>query len=161
MSDEDVGAAGAHLPAGTELSRTVHMTRRFKAPRERVFRAWADPDELARWFPRRVEGGLALGARTVLVWPDIRVWWDVLESEPPRTWVFRWPWLVDERIITTVRVTIEPAGYGSELVLEDGPFPLEQPGGLDAWAEALEGWGEALAMLRAYVDFSVDIRPRL
>jgi putative phosphoribosyl transferase len=37
---------------------------------------------------------------------------------------------------------------------------FEEPGALDAWAEALQGWGEALAMLRAQLDFSVDIRPR-
>jgi hypothetical protein len=44
--------------------------------------------------------------------------------------------------------------------LTDGPFPLGEPGAIDAWGEALLIWGEALAMLRAQVDFSVDIRPR-
>jgi len=34
------------------------------------------------------------------------------------------------------------------------------PGVLDASAEALEGWGEALAWLRGVVDFSSDLRPR-
>ena len=58
------------------------------------------------------------------------------------------------------RLSAIQAEHGSRLELTDGPFPLEEPGGLDAWAEALEGWGEAIAMLRAYLDFSVDIRPR-
>jgi hypothetical protein len=31
---------------------------------------------------------------------------------------------------------------------------------LDAYAEALEGWGEALTWLRGVVDFSSDLRPR-
>ena len=44
--------------------------------------------------------------------------------------------------------------------LEDGPFELDRPGGIDAWAEAIQTWSEALVMLRAYLDFSVDIRPR-
>ncbi len=96
----------------------------------------------------------------MLVWPDRRVWWDVIEAHPSRAFVFRWPWLPDERLITTVRVTIEPAGYGSRLDLADGPFPLDQPGAIDAWAEALQTWGETLAMLRAHLDFSVDLRPR-
>jgi hypothetical protein len=37
-------------------------------------------------------------------------------------------------------------------------FPLDLPGGIDAWADALQGWGETLVMLRAYLDFSTDVR---
>jgi uncharacterized protein YndB with AHSA1/START domain len=155
MSEED-----ACLPPGTEMQRTVRLVQRFEAPPDRVFSAWSDPEELARWLPRRVEGGLAVGARTVLVWPDRRVWWDVVESRRSQSFIFRWPWLPDEHLVTTVTVTIKPAGYGSRLELTDGPFPLDEPGAIDAWAEALQGWGEALAMLRAQLDFSVDIRPR-
>ena len=40
------------------------------------------------------------------------------------------------------------------------PFDLRVPGVLDAYAEALEGWGEALAWLRGVVDFSSDLRSR-
>jgi len=155
MSDEE-----QRFSPGVESGRMVHMVRRLNAPPERVFRAWADPEELARWFPERIEGGLAVGARSTLVWPDRRVWWDVIEAHPSRAFVFRRPWLPDERLITTVRVTIEPAGYGSRLDLADGPFALDQTGAIDAWAGALESWAEALAMLRAHLDFSVDLRPR-
>ena len=155
MGDETIP-----LPAGTELRRTVRMVRRLNAPPERVSRAWADPEELARWLPERVEGALAVGARTVLVWPDRRVWWEVIEVRAGRAFAFHRPWLPDERLVTTVRITIEPAGYGTRLELEDGPFPLDQPGVIDAWAEALQGWSEALTLLRAHLDFSVDLRTR-
>jgi len=138
----------------------VELERRLSAAPERVYRAWADPEELARWFPVRIEGGLAVGARSILVWPDRRVWWDVLEAIPNRSFVFRSPWLPDERLVTTASVTIEPAGYGSRLVVRDGPFQIDQPEVLDAWAAALEGWSEALTMLRAQLDFSVDLRAR-
>ncbi len=148
------------LPPGSDLQRTVRLARRINAPPERVSRAWSDPDELARWLPEQVEGALAEDARTVLVWRDRRVWWDVVEATAGRAFVFRRPWLTDESLVTTVKVTISPSGYGTRLRLEDGPFPLEQPGGLDAWAEAIQTWSEALVMLRAYLDFSVDIRPR-
>src|SRR5450759_4597785 len=103
------------LPDGTELQRTVRMIRRLNAPPERVSRAWSDPEELARWLPERVEGALAEDARTVLVWRDRRVWWDVVEIETGRTFTFRRPWLQDERLVTTVRVTIAPSGYGTRL----------------------------------------------
>ena len=147
------------LPAGTEPDRWVRMRRRLNAPPERVLRAWSDPEELARWFPERIEGGMAVGARSTLVWPDRRVWWEILEAGNLR-FAFRWPWLGDERLITTVHVRIYPAGYGSRLDLEDGPFPIGEAGALDAWAEAIEGWAEALALLRAHLDFSVDLRVR-
>jgi hypothetical protein len=86
--------------------------------------------------------------------------WDVVEAEPSSTFVFRRPSSSDEQLITTVRVTIDPVGYGSRLQLEDGPFPLDEASGLDAWAKAVERWSEALTMLRAHLDFSVDVRRR-
>lgn len=147
----------AGLSAGAELDRWVRMRRRLNAPPDRVSRAWSDPEELARWLPERVEGGLAVGSRSTLLWPDRRIWWDVVEAAE-RRFVFRRPWLADEQLITTVEVLVEPAGYGTRLDLRDGPFPLDQIGVLDAWAEAIESWSEALALLRAHLDFSVDLR---
>jgi hypothetical protein len=54
----------------------------------------------------------------------------------------------------------EPVDHGTLFSVADGPFDLRVPGVLDAYAEALEGWGEALAWLRGVVDFSSDLRPR-
>ena len=141
-----------------ELVRTVRLERRVDAPPYRVYRAWSSPEALAEWFPDAVEGSLAPGTRSVLVFPDQRVWWDVLESEPYTTFKFKWPWLPDEDVTTVATVTITPRGYGSTVKVEDGPFDLSRPAVLDAYAECLSGWGEALAQLRAVVDFSVDLR---
>lgn len=146
-------------PAGVSLQRTVRLARRLEAPPERVSRAWADPEELARWLPDRVEGALAVGARTELVWPDRRLWWEVTDVEIGRLFAFRRGWLADLSLVTRVRVTFAPSGYGTQVRLEDGPFPLDRPGGIDAWADAIQTWSEALVMLRAHVDFSVDVRP--
>ncbi len=146
-------------PAGGP-HRTIHMERRLQASPDRVSRAWTDADELARWLPLRIEGTLAEGARTVLVLGGRRTWWEVIEERAGELFVFRSPWLRGDKVITTVRISIRPSGYGTMLQLEDGPFPVDQPDGLDAWAEALERWSEALVMLRAYLDFSVDVRER-
>ena len=140
--------------------RWIRLRRRLDASPERVFRAFADPEELVRWFPVRIDGALAVGTRTTLVWRDQRVWWDVVEAHPSSRFVFRWPWRADDALVTTVTVAISPSGYGSRLDLEDGPFPIATPAGLDAWAAGLEGWGEALMLLRGALDFSVDLRPR-
>ncbi len=148
----------ASLPAGVDPRRWVRLRRRLNAPPQRVFRAWTDPEEIARWLPARVEGGLAVGSRSVLVWPDRRVWWDMLVAQPDERIRFHRPWQDDERLTTDARLLITPAGYGSRLDVEDGPFTIDAPGGLDAWAEAIEWWADALAKLRAHLDFSVDIR---
>jgi uncharacterized protein YndB with AHSA1/START domain len=147
-------------PGASSLRRTIRMTRRLDAPPERVSRAWTDPEELARWLPDRVEGALAVGARTELVWPDRRLWWEVTEVVTGRRFAFRRGWLPDLSLITSVTVSFTPSGYGTWLRLEDGPFPLDLPGGLDAWADAIQTWSEALVMLRAHLDFSVDVRPK-
>ena len=77
-----------------------------------------------------------------------------------RRFEFHLPWLPGETWETTASVLLEPAGYGTLLTLTDGPFDLLVPGVLDAYAEALEGCGEALAWLRGVVDFSSDLRTR-
>ena len=160
MTDTVAGSAGSTSIPDSTSPRFIRMHRRLGASPDRVFRAWTDPEELARWFPDRIEGGLAVGSRSTLVWPDQRVWWEVAEVTPNRRFVFRWPWLADERIVTTVTVSITAQGYGSRLDLSDGPFPIDQAGGLDAWADGVEGWADALAKIRAYLDFSVDLRWR-
>ena len=140
--------------------RTVRMVRRFSAPPSRLYRCWTDPEELVRWFPERIEGSLALATRSILVFPDQRVSWDVSVLQSDRRFEFRWPWLPDSAWETTVSIALEPAGYGTLMTLTDGPFDVRVPGVLDAYAEATEGWGEALAWLRGYADFSVELRAR-
>jgi uncharacterized protein YndB with AHSA1/START domain len=153
--------ASARSAGGTRDSvRWIRMERLLDASPARVHRAFSDPGALAEWFPVQVEGSLTPGTRSVLIWPDQRLWWDVLSSEPERLFRFRWPWAPDESIQTEVTIKLEPRGYGTRLSLTDGPFDVSRPGVLDAYAEALEGWGEALAHLRASVDFSVELRHR-
>jgi uncharacterized protein YndB with AHSA1/START domain len=140
--------------------RYVRMVRRFDASRARVFRSLSDPEEMVRWFAEEVRGSLAAGTRTTLVFPESRIWWDTVTLENDKVFEIRWPWLPDDSYLTTARFTFEPLGYGTQLTLTDGPFDLRQPGVLEAWAEANEGWGETLAWLRGWVDFSVELRPR-
>lgn len=142
----------------TDSVRTISTQHRLDAPPYRVHRAWASPDELTTWFPDAVEGSLAPGTRSTLVFPSQRIWWDVTEVEPDRLFVFRWPQLPDERLVTTVAVAITPRGYGSVVELREGPFDLALPDVSAAYARSLLGWGEALSNLRAVIDYSVDLR---
>ena len=140
--------------------RFVRMVRRFDASRARVFRSLSDPEEMVRWFAEEVRGSLAVGTRTTLVFPHSRTWWDTVTLENDVLFEFRWPWLPGDTYETTCRIELEPLGYGTQLTLTDGPFDLRIPGVLEAYAEACEGWGEALAWLRGWVDFSVELRDR-
>ena len=76
----------------TDQARWVQVTRRIDASPSRVHRAWSDPEELAGWFPRQVEGSLTVGTRSILTWHDRRVPIDVLASDPPHLFQFRWSW---------------------------------------------------------------------
>lgn len=138
--------------------RWVNITRYLDASPSRVHRAWSDPDELTSWFSRGVEGSLTVGTRSILTWHDRRIPLDVLESDPPSRFRFRWTWLPDDSYPTEVTVDLSPHGYGSQVTLRDGPFDLTVEGVLDAYAEALEGWGDALGNLRSVVDYSNDLR---
>lgn len=153
-------AHGTGTDARDPSTRYVRQERLLDSSAERAFRAWSDPEELARWLPEQIEGALAEGARSVLLWSRTRIWWEVQEVHPNDTFVFRRPWLPDDGLVTTVRITVRDVGYGCRVELADGPFPVDSAAGLEAWATAIRTWAEALTMLRAYLDFSVDVRPR-
>jgi uncharacterized protein YndB with AHSA1/START domain len=145
---------------GTPGTRSVELVRTFAAIPSRVYRLLADPEELTRWYVERVEGSLATGTRSGLVWPDARAWWEVQVSESGRRIRLLRPRGPGDRWVTTVDIALERAGAGTRLTLTEGPFDLAEPGALDAWAEALEDWTDTLALLRAYADYAVDLRPR-
>ncbi len=136
------------------------MERLLDASPERVYRAWSDPEPMSSWFAPSVEGSLAVGTRSILVWASRRVWLDMLEAEPARRIRFRWAPSTVGTMATEVTVEILPHGYGTRLTLHDGPFDVNHPAGLDLWAEAIESWADTLANLRAQLDFSVDLRRR-
>lgn len=79
-------------------------------------------------------------------------------SDPPGRFRFRWTPVAGASPMTTVTVTIDPYGYGSRVTLEDGPYDLTAPGGVEAFGRTAEAWGAALANLRARIDFGADLR---
>ncbi len=136
----------------------IRAQRLLDAPPERVHRAWSDPEELASWLCRAVEGSLLVGARSTLLWSDRSLVIDVLESDPPSRFSFRWTAAPSHPAATTVTITIDRYGYGSRVTLEDGPFDVALPGMALAFGDAAVDWGQAIANLRARVDFGVDLR---
>ena len=71
----------------------LHFTRRFAQAPETVWRAITEPEHLAAWFPQRIEGERASGARLRFVsdeHPDATFDGEMLRFEPPRLMEMSW-----------------------------------------------------------------------
>ena len=136
----------------------LKVTRTFKTSRQRVFRAWTDPELMMRWF---VEGDgnmsvceidLREGGRYRLEgemggkrW---RIWGSYLEVRPPEKLVYTWAWKHDAGVgkspegDTTVTVEFRDRGKETELVLTHERFAS-----VIARDEHTQGWGSCFHRL--------------
>src|SRR5271165_4765717 len=114
----------------------LQMKRIFQAPRERVFRAWTDPVELARWFGPSAdyhalvpEFELRIGGKYSL---EIhhkggnvhRVSGTYREIRPPEKLAFTWRWENDPTASESI-VTVEfrDLGVSTEILLTHEQLP--------------------------------------
>jgi len=104
------------------------------------------PKELIRWFPQRVEGSLAVAPGAPWSSPTSGSGGTSRSSRAIRRFEFRWPWGKGKAWETTVSVRLSRPGYGTRLTLTDGPSTSACRASSMPTAEALEGWGEALAL---------------
>ncbi len=118
---------------------TVNLRRIFKAPREKVFRAWTDPEELKKWWgpegyttpsaevDLRVGGKYRLGMRKL---PDGQIFYlsgIYREVRPPERLVYTWRWEAQpEHGETLVTVEFRQMGDSTEVVLTHERFPTEK-----------------------------------
>jgi len=145
----------------TAADQEVLITHIFEAPRDRVFRAWTDPDEVAAWFgpehmdtPReRIHIDLRVGGRYELTMVrhggggEFSIGYDILELVPPELIVLRSDPMPAAGMHepTVVRVEFHDHGPKTRMTLSDSPIP---PAGRDH-AEA--GWNAAFDKLAALV----------
>jgi uncharacterized protein YndB with AHSA1/START domain len=117
----------------------VLITRIFEAPRERVFRAWTDPDQIARWYgpeemeaPReRIHIDLRVGGRWELTMihrggdAEFAIGYDIVELVEPELIVLRSDPMPEAgmREPTVVRVEFHDHGDKTRMTLSDGPYP--------------------------------------
>jgi len=150
MSDPTPAAA-----AGQE----VLITRIFEAPREKVFRAWTDPDEVAAWYgpehfdaPReRIRIDLRVGGRYELTMVqrggggEFAIGYEILELVEPELIVLRSDPMPEAGMHepTITRVELHDLGGRTRMTLTDGPYPES------GHAEA--GWSAAVDKLAALV----------
>ena len=119
---------------------TMVLTAEFDASPERVWQLWADPRQLERWwgpptYPATVDShDLRPGGRVAyhMTGPEgdqPRGCWDVLETDPPHSLVFRDWFATDDGSpnldlpATVARVAIEEIGAGRTRMSIDSKFP--------------------------------------
>jgi uncharacterized protein YndB with AHSA1/START domain len=139
--------------------REVRVTRTFDAPRELVFRAWLDPDQLAAWIaPESVEvprSSVRVDARVggqieyAMVDPSLGqeypVVFEIVEMSEPELLVFESPaqpeFDIPER--TTTRVAFEEDRGRTTVTVTQGPHTDEMA------PQAQAGWTSVLEKLEA------------
>src|SRR3954451_8632351 len=140
----------------------VLITRVFEAPRDRVFKAWTDPDEVAAWYgpeqmdaPReRIRIDLRVGGRWELTMVareggagESSIGYTIVELVEPELIVMRSDPMPDMGMHepTVVRVEFHDHGEKTRMTLSDGPYPPPGPGHAEA------GWNAAVEKLAAFV----------
>jgi uncharacterized protein YndB with AHSA1/START domain len=123
-----------------DTQRTVHLTRRFDAGPEAVFRAWTDPAEVAEWYGPdgwhapidriRIDGEIGGRWEVTMVrrsdGSEFPIGYEILELRAPSLIVLRYtdPSGAGQES-TLVRVELAPDGDGTLMTLTDGPMPAE------------------------------------
>jgi uncharacterized protein YndB with AHSA1/START domain len=139
----------------------ILITRIFDAPRERVFRAWTDPDEVSAWYgpeyfdtPRdRIHVDLRVGGRYELTMvrrdngTEFAVGYEILEVVEPELLVLRSDPMpeVGMHEPAVLRVELHDHGGKTRMTLSDGPYPAAGRGPAEA------GWEAAFDKLAARV----------
>ena len=127
----------------TAADQAVRITRVFEAPRERVFRAWTDPGEVAVWYgpeqfdtPReRIHIDLRVGGRYELTMiqrgsgAEFTIGYDILELVEPELIVLRSDPIPEIGLHepTLTRVELHDLGGRTRMTLIDGPYPDSGP----------------------------------
>jgi len=134
----------------------VLITRIFEAPREKVFRAWTDPDEVAAWYgpehfdtPReRIRIDLRVGGRYELTMVqrgggEFAIGYEILELVEPELIVLRSDPMPEAGMHepTITRVELHDIGGRTRMTLTDGPY--RESGHAEA------GWSAAFDKLAA------------
>jgi len=137
---------------------SLHISRIFQAPRDRVFKAWMDPVDLKKWWHMSIEAttpiaevDLRVGGRYRLgmTAPDsgqvMAIGGEFLIVEPPELLEYTWAWEdAENEPESTVRVEFKDLGQSTEVVITHGVFVSEQ-----RRQQHIDGWQGCMDQLDA------------
>jgi uncharacterized protein YndB with AHSA1/START domain len=147
--------------SATATDEQVLITRIFDAPRDRVFAAWTDPDQVAAWYgpehfdtPReKVVIDLRVGGRYELTMvqrdsgAEHPVRYEIVELVEPELIVLRSAPMPEMGMPdgTVTRVEFHDHGDKTRMTLSDGPYPSGQRHAEGGWNGAFDKLGVLLA----------------
>ena len=156
------------MPTPQAVQEELKVSRTIRASRQRVFRAWTEPELMMRWF---VEGDAEMSVCKI----DLRkggryelaghmggkrwsIWGEYLEVKPPERLVYTWTWHHDEGIgesagDTVVTVDFREKGKETELVLTHERFAT-----IAARDEHTQGWKGCLDRLATLAEGKEEFR---
>lgn len=120
-------------------------------PRELVWRAISDPDELSQWFPATVRTELVVGAPMGFSFDgqldlgDRYADGEVLEVDPPAVYAFRW-------VDAYYRFELTPTETGCRLLFVVTLSGVRTTGDLPSVTRQAPGWDGCLELLAARLD---------
>jgi uncharacterized protein YndB with AHSA1/START domain len=145
----------------TPAEREVHITHVFDAPREAVFAAWTDPEQVAKWWapdgfdvpPESVEIEPRVGGRFHLTLMEsagpgrFPFRSEIVEISEPQLIVLKAEAIPEAGIEDTItRIAFEEDGGGTRMTLTSGPYTDEMRGNAEAgWFDLIANLERALA----------------
>lgn len=143
------------------LKFKVDHSVRINKPASVIFEAISSPVHLNRYFTAKAEGNLEKGKAATWTWVDhpkaIPV--KVTKSKPPKFLVFQWP-SHTKSYLTTVRFDLDDQGEKGTIVrMREGTWEASAAGLSNSYNNS-GGWMHMLCCLKAYLEFSVDLRSK-
>jgi uncharacterized protein YndB with AHSA1/START domain len=145
----------------TPAEREVHITHVFDAPREAVFAAWTDPEQVAKWWapdgfdvpPESVEIEPRVGGRFHLTLMEsagpgrFPFRSEIVEISEPQLIVLKAEAIPEAGIEDTItRIAFEEDGGQTRMTLTSGPYTDEMRGNAEAgWLDLIANLERALA----------------
>lgn len=148
--------------ATATLEQDLVITRRFDAPRQRVFDAWTDPEQARAWWGPRdhpltylemdARPGGAWRARLTSTESGEELWQSgvIREIHPPDRLEFTFAWDVEDGAPgheTVVTVTLEEDGGGTLMHFRQTPFDSveNRDGHRGGWSSSFDRLDDLLA----------------
>ena len=134
------------------IADTIERQMTFELPREAVWAAITEPEQLSRWFGTRAELELRPGGEGSFTWDELDVTTQVTVEavEPPARFAYRWePSGASSGGPTTlVEFRLEEIPGGTRLTLVESGFSQFAP---ESRAGNEFGWDSELGELRAFL----------